>query len=96
MIRNPVANPDPRYLRRWASVQQVPKFVPVALDRFKPAEMFALGGRKTGNEGRSLTPIMHEMRCKPDREASSKTYEEPCPEHFAAPIRTNAKDAALK
>jgi hypothetical protein len=77
-------------------VQQVPKFVPVALDRFKPAETFALGGRKTSNEGRSPTPIAHEMRCEPDREASSETYEEPCPKHFGAPIRTSAKDAALQ
>ena len=77
-------------------MQQVPKFVPVALDRFKPAEMFALQGRKTGNEGRSLTPIVHEIRCKPDHETSSETYEEPCPEHFGAPIRTSAKDAALQ
>jgi hypothetical protein len=26
---------------------------------------------------------VHEKRCKPDREASSETCEEPCPEHLA-------------
>ena len=34
-----------------------------------------LGGRKTGNERRALTPIVDEMRCKSDRETSSNTDE---------------------
>jgi hypothetical protein len=49
--------------------------VPVALDRLEASESFTLGGRKLGNKRRPLTPIVNEMRCKPDREASSKADE---------------------
>ena len=44
---------------------------------------------------RSLTPIVDEVHCKHDREASGETQEKPCPEHFEAPIRTSATVAAL-
>jgi hypothetical protein len=40
--------------------------VPVAPDLLKALESFTLGGRKTGNERRALTPIVDEMRCKSD------------------------------
>jgi hypothetical protein len=49
--------------------------VPVAFDGLKAPESFTLRGRKSGNECRPLTPIVNEMRCKPDREASSKADE---------------------
>jgi len=49
--------------------------VPVAPDLLKAPESFTLGGRKTGNERRALTPIVDEMRCKSDRETSSNTDE---------------------
>jgi hypothetical protein len=62
-------------------MQQIPKFVPVALDRFEAPESFTLRGRKTGNESRPLTPIVEEVRCQPEREARSETDEKTCPEH---------------
>ena len=61
--------------------------MPVALDCFEAPEPFTFRGRKTGNERRPLTPIVDEMRCKPDREASSKTDEKPCPEHNGTPVQ---------
>jgi hypothetical protein len=54
-------------------MQEVAKFVPVALDCLEAPEPFTLRGRKTGNERRALTPNVDEMRCKPDHETSSKT-----------------------
>jgi hypothetical protein len=62
--------------------------VPVAFDGLKAPESFTLRGRKSGNECSPLTPIVNEMRCKPNREASSKADEKTCPEHNATPVRT--------
>jgi hypothetical protein len=70
-------------------VQEVPKFVPVALDLLKAAESFPLCGRKTGNECRSLTPIVDDMPSKYDRDTSSKTDEKNCPEHSATPVQNS-------
>jgi hypothetical protein len=70
--------------------------VPVAPDLLKAPESFTLRGRKTGNERRALTPIVDEMRCKPDREASSKADEKPRPEHEVLPFRTSVDHAALR
>ena len=61
-------------------MQQVPEVVPVALDCLVALEHFALRGRKSGNEYCSLTPIVYDVRCKPDREAGSKADEKTCPE----------------
>jgi hypothetical protein len=49
--------------------------MPVALDCLVALEHFALRGRKSGNEYCSLTPLVYDMRCKPDREAGSKADE---------------------
>lgn len=62
-------------------MQQVPEGVPVAPDRLKALESLTLRRRKTRNKCRPLTPIVDEMRCEPDRKASSKTDEKTCPEH---------------
>ena len=82
-------------------MQQVPKVVPVAPDALKAREFFTLRWRKTGYERRSLTAIVDEMRCKPDREARSKADEKTCPEHNVTPVRTaqiqnNVYRAALR
>jgi hypothetical protein len=68
--------------------------VPVAPDRLKALESFTLRGRKTGNESRALTPIVDEMRCKPDRKASSKTDEKTCPEHARIMVQCGGDIAA--
>jgi len=73
-------------------VQQVSKVVPVAPDTLKTREFFTFRWRTTGNECRSLTPIVHNMRCKPDPEASSKADEKTCPEHNTTPVRTACND----
>src|SRR4051794_31335896 len=62
-----------------------PLFLPVALHLLKAPESFTLRGRKTGNERRAPTPIVDEMRCKSDRETSSKADEKTCPEHHSTP-----------
>jgi hypothetical protein len=77
-------------------VQKVAEGVPVALDRFKAPESFTIRGRKTGNERRSLTPVVDEMGCKPDRKASSETDEKTCPEHAILPFRPCVEYAALR
>jgi hypothetical protein len=68
-------------------MQQLAKFVPVALDLLKASESFPLSGRKTGNKCRSLTPIVDDMPSKYDCDTSSKTGEKTCPEHSATPVQ---------
>jgi hypothetical protein len=77
-------------------MQQVPKVLPTAPDTLKALESFTLRRRKTGNKCRPLAPIVDEMRCKPDREASSKADEKPRPEHEVLPFRTSVDHAALR
>jgi len=69
-------------------VQQVPKFVPVAPDLLKAAQSFTLSKRKTGNECRSLTPIVDDIPSKYDRDTNSKTDEKTCPEDTLLLFRT--------
>jgi hypothetical protein len=77
-------------------MQQVPKVLPTAPDTLKALESFTLRRRKTGNKCRPLAPIVDEMRCKPDREASSKADEKSRPEHEVLPFRTSVDHAALR
>jgi hypothetical protein len=62
---------------------------PVALDRLKAPEPFALRGRKTGNECGPVTPFADDVRCKRDREADCNADRKTCPDHgwIIVPLR---------
>jgi hypothetical protein len=70
-------------------MRQISERAPVALDRLKAPEAFALPGRKTGNECGPLTPFADDIRCKRSREADSNTDGKTCPEHawIIVPLR---------
>ena len=69
-------------------MRQISERAPVALDRLKAPEAFALRGRKTANECGPLTPFADDIRCKRDRDAANKNGKF-CPEHawIIVPLR---------
>jgi hypothetical protein len=70
-----------RFMAAARPMRQISERAPVALDRLKAPEAFALRGRKTGNECGPLTPFADDIRCKRDRDAANKNDGKICPDH---------------